>query len=267
MRALLFALLFCCVQHAAAVTLTDTWSDPANPGSGISVVHDGDRLTIGLFVHDAAGEPRWYTAALQKIAGSARERPEFSGTLYETRRVPGARVSAPVGPIVFRARSDGKAILEYSLGAAGHAMQVERFGFTADRLEGLFFATLLPGYDSCEAGFEALNVFVSGVLRVERCDGTDCFDETPDPSRDRSPFHLQMHNGLQEICRIDGVFARHGVSGAVEGRYECSDGGEGDIVMEDVEFTSVGFNARFSAGHPRCGEFYGILSGVRANAR
>jgi hypothetical protein len=271
MRLLLLAsLLFFC-RFADAITLTDSWWSPGDAGWGLSLVHDGDTLTVGLFTHHPEGEPRWYSGALKRVAGSPRERPEFTGLLHETRRVPDGEtrttVVRQVGEIAFGTRDDGKAQLAYTLDGVAYSKQVERFTFTDDRLEGLHFATMLPSYDSCRAGFQALPVFVPGVLSSERCDGAECGIEDPRVPRDRSPIHINFRDATGEVCRIDGRFTRYGRSGGIVGTYACRDGGRGNMTFSDIEFTSIGFSARFVADHPDCGRFGGVLSGVRAGTQ
>ena len=269
MRVFLAIALFLACRCGQAVALTDTWWNPAESGWGLSVVHDRDTVTIGLFIHDTQGEPRWYSAALTRIAGTPQEQPEFTGPLFQTRRVPngeaGTNLATQVGEMAFRAHADGKALLEYTLDGAAISKMIQRFAFTEDALEGLHFATLLPAYDGCRPDFQALPVFVAGVLSAERCEGAGC--GIADPHRDRSPVHIRFHDAAGEVCRIDGRFTRYGRSGGIAGTYRCRDGGEGHIEMPDIEFTSTGFHARFTAEHPACDEFSGLLSGVRSDAR
>jgi hypothetical protein len=251
-----------CSVAASAADFTDSWRDPADPGWGLSLVQDQATLTVGLFVHDSQGQPRWYSGALREAEGGA----DYRGDLFEVTRTGGAQQTVRVGELSFQPGSDGRAEVDYRIGTAERHAQVQRLAFAQDRLEGLFFAAMLPGYDGCPQDFHGLRVFESGVMSVERCDGTACVNDPP-ATRDRTPIHMIFADGTQNICSIDGSFTRYGTSGGMRGTYQCSDGGAGNIEMKDIEFTSVGFQARFTAQHPQCREFRGILTGMRADAR
>lgn len=266
----LIALLLAGACHAPlhAGSLSDTWWIASQPGRGFTVAHDGDVLALGVFEHDAQGRPHWYNALLRRDASAAPGEAGFSGTLMETALVDGVRGSRAVGPIAFRPLPDGRAEIEYRTDAGPQRHLVERFTVTMqDPLEGLHFATLLPGYENCTPGFTGLRVFERGTLYVERCEGAQCLEDPPPPTRNREVVHMNLMNGTERICAIEGRFRRYGNSGAITGSYECADGGHGPIAMQDIEFTDTGFSARFRAGHPQCGAFRGILSGIRAGAR
>jgi hypothetical protein len=272
MKRLFIAAMMFFSASVAAHSLTDTWWVPQESGWGLTAVHENNLLVITLYVHDAQHRPRWYTAALQRYGNTASGDPEFTGSLYETSGSaiggpwnPGDVDRRPVGTASFRARPLGRAELEYSVDHIAVVKQIERFTMQQDRLEGLHFATLFPGYDSCPAGFQGLRVFEHGILYIDRCNG-ECASSTPS-SQDRSQIDMVLTDGTREICSIDGAFSRYGRSGGITGSYACIDGGSGTIEFRNIEFTSVGFSARFSANHPQCATFTGILSAVRASAR
>ena len=271
MRALHVLCLLILLGAASTVgarNLSDNWWVPEESGWGLNVIHEDDLLSLTLFVHDAAGQPRWLTAAMQRYGSTQAGDPEFAGSLIETLGTapdrpwdPNAAVSRTVGEIQFRARPGGTAELAYTLDGIAVSRSVQRLSTQAANLEGLHFGMLLPGYDTCPAGFEGLSVFERGTLQVDLCEECDS-----DPASG-TPVLLVLNDGAREICSISGSFARYGVSGAIDGAYQCSDGGEGTLTMRDIEFTSTGFTARFSADHPVCAEFSGLLNATRANAR
>ena len=260
MRTLFAVVLLLLCMQASAHTLTDTWWQPDESGWGANVVHENNLLVVTLFVHDDERDPHWYTAALTRYGNTQNGDPEFTGALYEST---GSAVGTPwrpqdvhrslAGSISFRARPDGKAELEYLIDGVTVVKHIERYTTQPDRLEGLFFTSLLPRYDSCPAGFEGLNVFERGAMTVLR-DGAD-----------RKQIHMVFDDGERLSCSIHGTFYRHGRSGDIRGSYACSDGGRGGIEFRNIEFNSVGFVARFQAEHPVCAEFSGILSGISPN--
>lgn len=251
--------------------LTDIWWLPEESGWGVNTVHEGNSLILTLFVHAQSHRPQWYSAALTRYGNTQDGDPEFVGDLYETSGSPAQGPWSPndvssrrVGLVYFKARPDGQAELEYELDGVTVIKNIVRFTQQADRLEGLHYATLLPGYDSCETGFQGLRVFERGVLSIERCASGAC---TGVAAADRGHLNMLLVDNGREICSIEGAFTRYGNSGGIRGNYVCADGGQGAIAFKNIEFTSVGFSARFTAEHPRCQTFSGILTGVRTSAR
>ena len=268
LSALLLSLATLLPHAATADALTDSWWVPEESGWGLATVHERDLLTLTLYVHDASGAPRWLSAALRRYGNTQAGDPEFSGVLVETRGSapstpwdPAAAVSRGVGDIAFRARPGGRAELEYTVDGVRVRKDIQRLATQAARITGLHLAMLLPSYDSCPVDFVGLSTFERGTLYIEPCETCE-----PDAAGGQ-PLSLDLLDGSREICHIDGHFRRHGSSGEIDGRYRCADGGEGPIRLRDIEFNSTGFSARFSTSHTRCGEFSGILSAVRSDAR
>jgi hypothetical protein len=65
--------------HAPDSNFTGLWWDPAEPGWGLSVQHQGGVIMATLFGYASSGEPRWY------IASAMREQADgdFRGDLFE----------------------------------------------------------------------------------------------------------------------------------------------------------------------------------------
>lgn len=269
MRGKVMVWALCASSGVQAGQFSDLWWVPQESGWGVSTQQQGRHLALTLYVHDAQGRPHWYSASLLRYGHTQAGLPEFSGTLYATAGSPAGLPWDPqsvssqaLGEVLFRVRADGRAELDYVLDGVPVHKEVERFTHTADTLVGLHYATLLPGYDSCPAGFEGLRVFERGTLEIERCGDAPC-----ELTAAATPIRLSMNDGQRFVCSIEGEFTRHGNSGDIKGTYRCGDGGEGDIELNNIEFNSVGFVARFRTGHPQCAEFSGILSAVSAAAR
>jgi hypothetical protein len=72
---------------ASSANATGLWWDPADPGWGVSLAHQGDTIFGVLFVHGEDGRPTWLVApAMQSLGGGV-----FSGSAY---RVTGSRLDA-----------------------------------------------------------------------------------------------------------------------------------------------------------------------------
>jgi len=271
MRSLLLALLLMASFAAKANTYTDTWWAPEESGWGISLVQENGLVQLLLFVHDQNRLPRWYMGPLTP---DPQFRPlMFVGELYESRGTPFDRPwdasdasSRAVGRVSFLPHADGTATVDYVIDNRRFIKHVRRFTAQVDALKGLHFAALLPGYDGCDAGFNGLSVFEKGTLQIDRCLTAPCTGGTG-AEGEVIPLAMSLDDGVSQVCAFEGRFRRYGRSGAFTGDYSCRDGGAGAIEMKDIEFSSVGFTARFTASHPRCEVFKGILSGVRASAR
>lgn len=271
MRAFLLILLSALSFTANANTYTDTWWAPEEPGWGISLVHENSQIQFFMYVYDDDRLPRWYISPLTKDplfrpAMFVGELHETRGTPYHLPRNPSDASSRALGRVTFVPHPDGSATVDYTIDNRRFIKHVRRFTTQVDMLKGLHFASLLPGYDSCDAGFSGLAVFEKGTLQIDRCPSAPCTGGTG-ADGEVIPMTMSLDDGATPICSFEGEFRRYGRSGAFTGAYSCRDGGAGSIDMKDIEFSSVGFNARFTATHPRCEVFKGILSGVRASSR
>lgn len=81
---LLAAVLACCCACANAATnpidYTDLWSNPDEPGWGMTIVQQQDTLFMTIFVYGASNQPIWYVAS--DVTATAAAPNIFTGTLY-----------------------------------------------------------------------------------------------------------------------------------------------------------------------------------------
>jgi hypothetical protein len=266
MKRLLAALLLSFSTAAFPHALTDIWWVPEESGWGLNTVHENNTVIVALYAHDQSHSPRWYTALLVRYGNTVDGDPEFAGDLFETS---GSPVGTPwnpldvnrrlVGRASFRSRPEGRAELEYRIDGVVAVKQVRRFSAHDDRLEGPHFATLLRRFATCDNGFQGVTV-EHGILHVDRSSG-------PLGGAPRSAIDMLLTDGEREVCSFAGAFTRYGNSGGLRGQYACGDGSSGAVEFKNIEFNSFGFTARFTAQHPHCQEFGGILSGMRTSAR
>jgi hypothetical protein len=118
---------------AAVVNLTDVWFDPADPGWGLFVDHQGIVLFATLFTHTAGGDPTWYAMS----NGVRQPDGSFSGVLYRTHG-PSTRALTdimPVGIMRITPETSGAAKLLYVADGQSQTRVLQRFQFDAGARE------------------------------------------------------------------------------------------------------------------------------------
>ena len=91
-------------SRASATSMQDLWFDPADPGWGIGIAHQGDTLFATLFTYDEAGNPTWLVASsVTRDAEGA-----YAGTLYRTSVANAGPVKATAAGSLRLAFNDGE---------------------------------------------------------------------------------------------------------------------------------------------------------------
>lgn len=111
----------------ALVNLTDVWFDPADPGWGLYVDHQGIVAFATLFTHDAAGDPTW----LAMTSGVRQPDGSFSGVLYRTHGASTRAITdiTPVGIMRLTPEAGGAMKLLYVVDGQSHTRMLQRFTF------------------------------------------------------------------------------------------------------------------------------------------
>ena len=119
----------------------DLWWNPAEPGWGINVAHQNDKLFATLFTYDAAGQPVWYVMS----EGNKTSSGLYSGTLYRatgpafnTHPWPafgtaGGTQLATVGNMSLRFTHGNSGTLTYTVNNVSVTKQIQRQTFGALR--------------------------------------------------------------------------------------------------------------------------------------
>jgi hypothetical protein len=136
-RAILAAALLPLSMHASALSFSDLWWNPQQPGTGLQVVQQGETAFVTLFTYGGNGEPFWVVAPDARVyAYDATGRPAFRGPLYRTR---GTAFSAPfnpadsqviaVGELYITANGDNAITVDYTINnvALSHSLVRQTF--------------------------------------------------------------------------------------------------------------------------------------------
>jgi len=112
----------------ASLNLTDVWHDPAEPGWGVFMDHQGDKLFGALFTHDAAGNPIWFVMS----DGTRQPDGAFMGELYRSNGplAEGLVDTQSVGMMRFEPGEGGAGTLTYIVSGVTQTKAVERFRFS-----------------------------------------------------------------------------------------------------------------------------------------
>jgi hypothetical protein len=104
------------------MNFTSLWWNPAQPGWGLALSHQGDTTFAVLFVHDDQDRPRWYVMS----SGVEKTRGAFGGKLYRAAR---GRIE-DVGSMSLRFSSGNDGVLSYRLDGADVEKDITRQTFS-----------------------------------------------------------------------------------------------------------------------------------------
>jgi hypothetical protein len=150
----------------AAIDATGLWINPAEPGWGVSVFHQGDTLFASLFVYGPDGQPKWYTASSMVGSGST-----YSGQLVEATGPylgaqaafnPAAVTRRAVGTMALNLDSSG-GDLTYTVDGTTVAKRVQRFSMRAVPFRGRYGAVVQPATGG-RGEVQVLDQHISGVV-------------------------------------------------------------------------------------------------------
>jgi hypothetical protein len=112
----------------AQANLTDVWHNPSEPGWGVFMDHQGDKLFGALFTHDAAGNPVWFVMS----DGSRQPDGAYMGDLYRSNGplAEGLVDTVAVGMMRFEPGDGSTGTLTYIVGGVTTTKTVERFRFS-----------------------------------------------------------------------------------------------------------------------------------------
>ena len=112
----------------AQANLTDVWHNPSEPGWGVFMDHQGDKLFGALFTNDAAGNPVWFVMS----DGSRQPDGAYMGELYRSNGplAEGLVDTETVGMMRFEPGDGNSGVLTYIVGGVTTTKNVERFRFS-----------------------------------------------------------------------------------------------------------------------------------------
>jgi hypothetical protein len=120
-------------DRSAATNYQDLWWNPAEPGWGVNVTHQGDTIFATLFTYDAGGQGKWFVLANGAKAAAG----VYSGTLFST--TAGAFNASPwvpatstaVGTMTFTFTSGNAGTLAYTVNGASVTKAIQREVFSS----------------------------------------------------------------------------------------------------------------------------------------
>lgn len=115
-----------------ARNLTGLWWQPAEPGWGLSLAHQGDALFPTWYTYDGAGRPVWYVGGALTLGPDGR----YSGPAYRVTGRPFSQIAGAVDPVAeevgqfsLRPAADGSAEFAYTIGTVVQHKRIERTRF------------------------------------------------------------------------------------------------------------------------------------------
>jgi photosystem II stability/assembly factor-like uncharacterized protein len=115
-----------------ADNFADLWWSGSEPGWGIGISHQGDRIFATWYVYDEYGEPMWITlpdaSVVPEFVGAVPVR-AAGGDIYTTRREAGQVVVTKVGTARLRFRDLNTADLEYTAYGKSDTRRITRQPF------------------------------------------------------------------------------------------------------------------------------------------
>jgi hypothetical protein len=241
---------------------TDLWWNSAESGWGLNIIEQGDTLFGTLFVYDAEGKPRWYSAsnlayepcAPPDVASDCRGR--YRGALFEstgpyfgTAFNDAAVQRRQVGTMSIDFFANNFAYMSYSIdGVTVTGKQLSRAAFRANALAGSYAGHILAGGNN-DRGMQV------GAMAIDIAESGDAITVTM--------------RGAKGTCTLRGRRSQYGRQVVALGPYDCGGPQFGQLILDDVYVTSTGFTGAVSFGtDPGVNVFYpiGRIEAVRTTA-
>jgi hypothetical protein len=221
---------------------TDLWWAPGESGWGLNVIEQGDVLFATLFVYDANGVPRWYSASSLAWEGplpGSDSSGRYSGALHESTGPflgaafhPGAVQRRQVGTMEFEAFGNRSARLRYVVDGMAVSKDLEKFAFRRNDAAG--------EYSGRQVEFEMVGATVhsrSTPLSITISESGGSFRMTTQPS-----------SGPCNYEGARGDASQYGQLFMIVGTFACADGRSGSFLLENMDVSASGFTARLAVG-------------------
>jgi hypothetical protein len=113
----------------ASVNLTDVWHKPDEPGWGVFMDHQGDKLFGAIFTHDASGNPVWFVMS----DGTRQPDGAYMGELYRAHGPLGEGLvdTETIGLMRFEPLDANSGTLTYIVAGVTQTKAIERFRFSS----------------------------------------------------------------------------------------------------------------------------------------
>ena len=220
----------------------DLWFPANESGWGVNILEQGETIFATLFVYDAQGKPRWYSASdLKRIGSEFDPQASFVGALQEstgpyfgTSFNAAAVTRRNVGTMSFKVQADGSGLLTYGVDGVGVSKVVQRYAFRKNAMAGTYLG--------------------------HRMSPSGTIDPVQITIADDGAFTMDTSNrGFDGACHYTAPMAQVGEQRRMEGEFTCTSGRVGHWVMSNVTVTFDGFTSSFDGN----GWTGGHLEGVR----
>ena len=223
----LLFLLVLASAWARAAPEADLWSDPADPGWGLSLHRQDGVMFAVLFLPGEDGRAPWYVASDIRDSGTHLDpigTPIFEGRLYSTRGAPFA--ASDVGRLSVALMFPDRLGVAYSIEGRTVSKVLQRLTFRSDkaRWNGDFIGTFrnrFPAYLQCD-------FFLPEALAFSAV-----------PGEGNRVFLTIAGPAAAPRCQAELEYAQRGSLGEMTGRYSCLDpstgrGDSGNIGFYDL---------------------------------
>jgi hypothetical protein len=240
---------------------TDLWWKSSESGWGLNIIEQGDILFGTLFVYDAEGKPRWYSAsnlayeqcAPADVASDCNGR--YRGALFEstgpyfgTTFNPAAVTRRQVGTMKIDSYANDTAHVEFTIdGVTITKNDLRRFAFRANSLAGTY-AGHITALGNNDRGMQV------GAMAIDITESGDTITITM--------------RGSRGTCRMSGRRFQYGRQVTTSGPYDCGGAAFGQLSLSDVYVTWSGFTGSIDFGtDPGVNVFYpiGRIDAVRTS--
>lgn len=259
--AVAFLATFAVSLSASAVTTgpdyTDQWWNPSESGWGVNFTQQDDTIFATLFVYGSDNSARWFVATMRPSGGA------FSGPMYQTTGPyfgnatfnPLSVVATQVGAMTVAFANGYSGSLNYSVGGVNVSKSIVRQSFDEQNISGKYLGGLTANGTNCRNS-------PNGPILI--------FDTLTVTQTGRSVSMLVQFtstNGAASQCTFAGTLTTQGrVAQIANGTWNCTFGGSpgnvGTFVMDMVDASTNGFNAKFTGSDQFC-SYNGFFGGVK----
>jgi hypothetical protein len=235
----------------ATTDYTDTWWTPAEPGWGVNLTQNGDKVYATFYVYAVDGRATWFAALMSRDGTGDRFTGTLSrttGTFYGAPAWAGYTIT-PAGTATFSATSSTTGTLTYTVDGATVAKPIERITLAPLGVAGTYIGGVSGRRTGCNVSgaivesmqFVVLHSTLDNSLRIDQ---------------------VSTSTGAL-VCRMEGTAVQTGKLLSVSGAsYSCTDGWNAPARIFNLRPTPRGFEAQwFSDAGGGCTES-GQLSGV-----
>ncbi len=247
--ALISALTLSPLAQAGGTDYTDVWWNSQQPGWGMNLATQDNRIYATLHAYDSNGAPLWYVAYLNE-----RDDKSFTGDVYSFTSTPtnaplspGQATSATRGTLMFVPLSASEGLIRYTIDGQQGEQPVKRFSLLAQPFPTSNPITGTNDWEYAQVSFDNYRQPSSGLCpRLFGFHAGDTMTIKVTPSADPAAPSVQIalrasvgifppSGGIVEKkynCTITGHLTSNGrLSEIADAQYSCSDAQSGRVMF------------------------------------